>query len=41
MQAVTKMVQRAIVFLDSAPDKPALLKLIDTIRTVTAGKVRW
>ena len=38
-QAVTKMVQRAMVFLDTAPNKDTLLKLIDTLRTVTAGKV--
>lgn len=38
-QAVTKMVQRAMQFLDQTPDKATLLKLIDTLRTITAGKI--
>lgn len=36
--AVQKMVQKACVILESAPDKETTLKLIDTLRTVTAGK---
>jgi len=37
--AVTKMVQKAFDYLDSTPDKETMLKLIDTLRTVTAGKI--
>jgi len=37
--AVTKMVQECITFLDKLPNKEALLKLIDTLRTVTTGKI--
>merc|ERR1719402_1416828 len=37
--AVAKMVAECCTFLDSTPDKPTLLKLIDTLRTVTAGKI--
>ena len=35
--AVAKMVGECCSFLDTAPDKPTLLKLIDTLRTVTTG----
>jgi len=37
--AVQKMVQKACVILEEAPDKETTLKLIDTLRTVTAGKI--
>ena len=39
--AVTKMVQECISFLDKLPNKEALLKLIDTLRTVTTGKIDY
>lgn len=39
-QAVTKMVQHAMTYLDSTPNLEVKLKLIDTLRAVTAGKVR-
>ncbi|CAG0902441.1 unnamed protein product [Darwinula stevensoni] len=38
-QAVTKMVQEACTYVDKMPDKETQLKLIDTLRTVTAGKI--
>lgn len=38
-QAVAKMVTVACTFLDKTPDKATMLKLIDTLRTVTAGKI--
>ena len=38
-QAVTKMVQKACEFLEQAPDKETELKLLDQLRTVTAGKI--
>lgn len=34
------MVQEAMEYLDSTPDMEAKLELIDTLRTVTDGKVR-
>lgn len=34
------MVQRACECLEKAPDKETTLRLIDTLRTVTEGKVR-
>jgi len=37
--AVTKMVQKACECLEKAPDMATTLKLIDTLRTVTAGKI--
>ncbi|KAG7158865.1 26S proteasome non-ATPase regulatory subunit 12-like [Homarus americanus] len=37
--AVTKMVQKCCDYVDKAPDKDAKLKLMDTLRTVTAGKI--
>jgi len=37
--AVTKMVQECATFLDKTPNKEVLLKLIDTLRTVTTGKI--
>lgn len=39
-QAVTKMVQEACTYVDKTPNMETKLKLIDTLRTVTAGKVR-
>ena len=38
--AVAKMVGECCTFLDSTPDKPTLLKLIDTLRTVTTGQLQ-
>lgn len=38
-QAVTKMVQRASEFVDEIEDQDIKLKLIDTLRMVTVGKV--
>ncbi|KAI9164403.1 proteasome regulatory particle subunit [Blastocladiella emersonii ATCC 22665] len=38
-QAVQKMVQEAVTFVDATPDKKAKLELIDTLRTVTEGKI--
>jgi len=38
-QAVAKMIAKCCTFLDSIEDKPTMLKLIDTLRTVTAGKI--
>lgn len=38
-QAVQKMVQEACTYLDKTPDLDTKLKLIDTLRTVTAGKI--
>jgi hypothetical protein len=34
------MVQRAMVYIDKAPDVEAQIELIKTLNTVTAGKVR-
>jgi len=38
-QAVGKMVTECCTFIHKTPDKPTKLKLIDTLRTVTAGKI--
>ena len=38
-QAVTKMVQEAFTYVDKITAMDTKLKLIDTLRTVTAGKV--
>merc|ERR1719209_646935 len=38
-QAVAKMIAKCCTFLDKTPDKPTLLALIDTLRTVTEGKI--
>lgn len=38
-QAVTKMVQEACTYVDEIADESQKLKLIDTLRTVTAGKI--
>ena len=37
--AVTKMVQQCCTYVDQMPNKDLKLKLIDTLRTVTTGKV--
>lgn len=39
-QAVAKMVQECYKYVDTVTDQPIKLRLIDTLRTVTAGKVR-
>ena len=33
------MIQEAMTALDQTPDKPSKLELLDTLRTVTDGKV--
>lgn len=38
-QAVTKMVQECCAYVDKMPDKETKLKLIETLRAVTEGKV--
>ncbi|EEC03388.1 26S proteasome regulatory complex, subunit RPN5/PSMD12, putative [Ixodes scapularis] len=38
-QAVAKMVQECLTYIDKLPDKETQLRLIDTLRTVTAGKI--
>merc|ERR1711990_1249339 len=38
-QAVAKMVTESCTFLDKTPDKATMMKLIDTLRSVTAGKI--
>jgi 26S proteasome regulatory subunit N5 len=38
-QALTKMVQEGCTYVDQMPDQPSKLKLIETLRAVTAGKV--
>jgi len=40
-QAITKMVQVVMGFLDEAPDMEKKLSAIETLRTVTEGKVRY
>jgi len=37
--AVTKMVQQCCEYVDQMPDRDTKLKLMDTLRTVTAGKI--
>ena len=39
-QSVTKMIQEACTYVEKTPNLDTKLKLIDTLRTVTAGKVR-
>jgi hypothetical protein len=39
-QAVAKMVQECYKYVDTVTDLTVKLRLIDTLRTVTAGKVR-
>jgi hypothetical protein len=38
-QSVTKMIQEACTYVEKTPNLDIKLKLIDTLRTVTAGKV--
>ncbi|XP_071107256.1 26S proteasome non-ATPase regulatory subunit 12-like [Haliotis cracherodii] len=38
-QAVTKMIQEACTYVEKTPNLEIKLKLIDTLRTVTAGKI--
>ncbi|GAB1600228.1 26S proteasome non-ATPase regulatory subunit 12-like [Argonauta hians] len=38
-QAVTKMIQEACTYVEKTPNQEEKLKLIDTLRTVTAGKI--
>jgi hypothetical protein len=38
-QAITRMVQVAMDFLDDAPNTEIKLSVIETLRTVTEGKV--
>lgn len=40
-QAITKMVQVVMSFLDDTPNTETKLSVIETLRTVTEGKVRW
>ncbi|CAG8717487.1 7264_t:CDS:2, partial [Cetraspora pellucida] len=37
-QAITKMVQETMNYLEKTPDQETKLELIDTLRTVTEGK---
>ncbi|XP_076661866.1 regulatory particle non-ATPase 5 [Halictus rubicundus] len=37
--AVTKMVQECCTYVDKMPDKETMIKLIETLRTVTEGKI--
>lgn len=38
-QAVTKMVQECCTYIDKTPDRETMIKLIETLRSVTEGKV--
>lgn len=38
-QAITKMVQTVMTFLDETPNLETKLSVIETLRTVTEGKV--
>ena len=38
-QAITKMVQTVVGFLDETPDLKTKLSVIETLRTVTEGKI--
>ncbi|XP_064554570.1 26S proteasome non-ATPase regulatory subunit 12 [Drosophila montana] len=38
-QAVVKMIQECCTYVDKTPDKESKLKLIDTLRSVTEGKI--
>lgn len=38
--AITKMVQLVMTFLSQTPNQETKLSVIDTLRTVTEGKVR-
>lgn len=39
-QAVTKMVQECCTYIDKTPDRETMIKLIETLRSVTEGKVK-
>ena len=39
MQAVTAMVQQAMQYIDETPDVETRIQLIETLNTVSAGKV--
>jgi 26S proteasome regulatory subunit N5 len=39
-QAVAKMVQECCTYVEQTPDKETKIKLIDTLRNVTEGKVK-
>lgn len=39
MQAVTAMVQQAMQYIDETPDVETRIELIQTLNTVSAGKV--
>jgi hypothetical protein len=39
VQAVTAMVQQAMQYIDEAPDVETRIELIETLNTVSAGKV--
>lgn len=39
-QAVTKMVQECCTYVDKMPNKETMVKLIETLRSVTEGKVK-
>lgn len=38
-QAVVKMVQECCTYVDKTPDKETKIKLIETLRTITEGKI--
>ncbi|KAJ2157528.1 proteasome regulatory particle subunit [Coemansia sp. RSA 552] len=38
-QAITKMVQKAMTFVDKTPEEQARIELIEALRTVTEGKI--
>jgi len=38
-QAIVKMVQECVIYVDQTPDKETKIKLIDTLRVVTEGKI--
>ena len=38
-QAIVKMVQECVTYVDQTPDKESKIKLIDTLRIVTEGKI--
>lgn len=38
-QAIVKMVQECVTYVDQTPDKETKIQLIDTLRTVTEGKI--
>ena len=40
VQAVAAMVEECCKFVDQTPDRETKIKLIDTLRTVSEGKVR-